>query len=87
MNDPKYWKKNVNPVSFKNPLEREISIDQFNPQNRIVTTVFAPLKTYTMPKYKADYFIKHITDAVINDRQMGYLTPEARIEVEKEVRI
>lgn len=83
--DPKKWKRNEEPKTFINPLNKIFSFDRLNDQNTVESYIFTPIGIYTYPTFLADFFITKIVDEIISDRGLGYLTPEERSEIAKEV--
>ena len=83
--DPTYQKPNVTLKSFYSPLKEDLTITYRDEQNNPVEYIIPSMEVSTYPTFLADNFIKHIIDAVINERELGYLTPEKRAELQKEV--
>lgn len=85
--NPQDWKRNEAPKSFYNPLKDDFVISYRDEANEPVKYTIPPQKISTYPTYLADYFIKHIVDAIINERELGFLTPDDRQKIEQEVNI
>lgn len=83
--DPESWTPDETPKSFQNPMTRPFQIVRFDEDNRPVAYEIAPLAIVTYPTYIADFLINHLTNAVINDRNLGYLTPEERAAITAEI--
>lgn len=87
MSDPQTWTRNDTPKSFYNPLNDAQSFEYRHENNTLETYSIPPLKTSTYPTYLADFLINQLLNALINDRNLGYLTPEKRAELRKEIEI
>lgn len=86
MDDPTNWKRNEVPKTFKNPLEKDFTVKYFNDKNETETYTIPPGES-TYPTYLAKYFIKHLLDELINQKHGGYITPEVRAELQKEIEL
>ncbi len=83
--DPTLYKRDETPKSFFNPLSFPVNVEYRDEKNNVLIIAIPPLKISEFPTYKADILIKHLVDAIINDRELGIVTPEDRKEIEKEV--
>lgn len=87
MGDPTTWTRNDVEKSFFNPVSRELVLEYRNDRDETVTYTLLPLRIATYPTYLADFMIKRLIDFVIEDRKMGYVTPEGRAEIRKEIEV
>lgn len=71
--------------SFFNPCSKSVFVYYKDDNNVAETIELMPLKMATYPAYKANVLIKHIADAVINERNLKYVTPDKRDEIIKEI--
>ena len=83
--NPRNWKPNLTPKTFTNPLTKTITIRFRDEANTTHTRDIAAFEVLTEPAYIADHFIKHIVDEIVLERESGYITPERRKELEREV--
>lgn len=83
--NPENWEKDITPIHLINPLKLPVEIEEFDDQNQKVKYTIPSMEIKTFPKYQADIIKKHLIDAIINTRKLGYLTPEKRQELEEEV--
>ena len=83
--DPTTWTKDETAKTFFSPLSKDLVIEYRNDDGTYQAYIIPMLSPSTYPTYLADHFIKHIVDAVINERGLGYITPEERAEIQKEV--
>lgn len=87
MSDPHTWTKDETPVHLINPLTSDISITLFDDDNKSSEKVIPSLEILTYPKWEAEIIKKHILDAVVNDRGLGFVTPENLTELLKEIEV
>lgn len=83
--NPENWQRNLTPKTFINPLGSSVEIHHLDDENIPHTYSIPPFKPVTYPSYLADFLILHLVDAVINERKLGYLTPEKRAEIAAEI--
>lgn len=85
--DPTTWKRDETPTHFSNPLKHTVTVELFNDENQKVAHEIPSIEIVTYPKWLADVLKKHLIDAIIDDRDMGYTTPEERAELMKEIEV
>ncbi len=83
--NPQKWQPNLIPKTIQNPLSIDFTCTARDDNNSIVTITIPALDAKSYPTYLADHIGKHLVDAIINERDMGYVTPEQRAELAKEV--
>ncbi len=78
--------RNDAPKSFTNPLTHEVIYEYFTePDNTREKIVVKPFTQTTLPTWLADIVIEHVIDAMINEQNLGLVTPEMREELRNEV--
>lgn len=77
--------KDETPTHFYNPLTKNLEVALRNEQNQEVIKVVPAGEISTEPKWLADILIKHLVDAIINDRKLGIVSPEKRLEIQQEI--
>lgn len=87
MTDPQNWKRDETPKSFSNPLGYDVTFAYQNDDNQTEHITLLAFQVSTYPKYLADWLIKHLLDAIIEDRNMGYVTPDDLRELRSEVEL
>lgn len=87
LDNPQEWVRDETPIYLFNPLDEDISVTKFIEDNTKVNYLIPALEMVTYPKYIADILKKHMVDAIINKRELGYLNNEQRREIEKEVEV
>lgn len=85
--NPTEWKRDETPKNVFNPLNDDVSVRYRNDKNEEKSIIVPFFKSTTYPTYLADHIIKHLVDAIIIDRKLGYVTPEKRAEIQKEVEV
>lgn len=85
MADSQDIKRNDSPKTFFNPLHKKLELEYRDDNNEIENITLAPLSALTYPTFKADFLIKHIIDALIDERELGYVTPGGRKLLQQEV--
>lgn len=85
--DPKDQKRDDTPTHLFNPLKDVVKIGIRNDENEQETVEIPSLEVSTYPKWLADVLKKHLVDAIMNSRGLGFLTPEDRKEIEDEVEV
>ncbi len=83
--DPTHWTKNTTPKSFFNPLNHNIEVDYRDEKNLVNKIIIPSLEISTHPTYLANVLIKHLIDTMINDRELGYMSPEELKKLEEEI--
>ncbi len=83
--DPTLYKIDDTPKSFFNPLDKDIQVE-YRHENNLVDLINIPsLKISTHPTYIANVLVKHLIDAIVNDRELGLQSPELLRKIEQEV--
>lgn len=85
--DPNTWQKDTTPTYLRNPLKHPLELEEFDDTNHKIKIIVPSLEISTFPKYRAEIVKKHLVDAIINDRKLGFVTPEKRAEIEQEVEV
>lgn len=87
MNDlsPSSWKPDETPTHIINPLTKSVTITFRNDENNPYELEVPSLEMSTYPKWQADIIIKKVVDAIINERELGIVTPESRSKLVEEV--
>lgn len=75
------------PTHIFNPLKNDLVLQEFNDLNEKITYTIPVVEISTYPKYLADILRKHLVDAIINERNLGYISPEERAEIQKETEV
>lgn len=76
---------NLTPKKICNVLERDFTFTYLNDNNDSESLTIPALDIVTLPSWLANLVAKHIADGVINDRELGYVTPEERAKIEEGV--
>jgi len=87
MSDPSLWTRNETSKSVFNPLTDDFIIEFRNDKNEIEIYTVPSMNMVTHPTYLADFLIKHLVDRIIEKRDLGYVSPEARAEIQKEIEV
>jgi len=87
MDDPTTWKRDETPKSFFSPLKDNFVIEYRDDDNKIIEYIIKPLEIMTYPTYLGNYLINKIVDAMINERKLGYISPEKRKELQKGIEV
>lgn len=66
--DANWAKRDETPVDFFNPLASDFTVEMFDEQNNAVSYTIPAQQLATYPKYIADFIIRHLTEAVMVDR-------------------
>ena len=80
-------KRDETPIHFFNPLKENVEIEIYDDQNHINLYILPALEISTYPKYLADILRKHLIDAIINERKIGMISSEKRLEIAKETEV
>lgn len=75
------------PTHLFNPLKNDLVLELFNDENIGTIYLARSLEVSTYPRYLADIVKKHLIDKIINDRGLGYVTPEQRKELLEEIEV
>lgn len=86
--NPLNWKPDITPTTLINPLKKDVIVDlRDDKNNKYQIKIDANMGIITLPKWQSDVVKKHLVDEVINVRELGYLSPEERSKIEKEVEV
>lgn len=85
--NPQEWTPDMTPVSIFNPLDDDVVVKYLNDKNQEQTVVLGSIQMSTHPKYLADLLTKRLVDAIINDRNLGFLTEEEKLEIVNETKV
>jgi hypothetical protein len=85
--NPTDWKPNESPLSIHNPLTHDFTCSYRNEDNSTATLTIPAMDIVTLPTWLAEYAIKHLIDEMINERNLGFVTPQQRKKLESEVRV
>jgi hypothetical protein len=75
----------LTPKSIFNPLPNDFSTIYKDDENVDHVYTVPSMQVTTFPTYLANHVITQLTDALINDRNLGYVTPEERRKIEEEI--
>lgn len=85
--NPEEWTADLTPTTIQNPLAHDFKHIYLTDDNSRTELSLPALDVVTLPKWLAERVIVHLTDAMINTRGLGFLTPEERLRLEEEIRI
>lgn len=86
MNDhPDTWVPDETPTYLFSPLKNNLTISLLDDSNKEITITVPSMEIVTVPKYREELVKRRIVDEIINERNVGYISPEQRLELEKEV--
>lgn len=80
-------KRNDTPVTLFNPLPVDFVDTYRDEDNKPIEYTIHSFESQIFPKYMADIFLKKMVEMIINDRKLGFVTPEDRKELEKDILI
>lgn len=83
--DPMTWQRNDTPKKVYNPLTKDLKMKYRDDSNAEHDLVIPFYTTVTLPTWLADVVIVQLVDFLINERDLGIMTPEKRKELEAEV--
>jgi len=83
--NPESWEPDETPKKIYNPLDKSFTSEYRNDKNEIETVTIPALDIISLPMWLALHTGKDLVDAIINDRSLGFLTPEERAKIEAEV--
>jgi hypothetical protein len=79
--------KDETPTHFYNPLSKNLEISLRDDKNQEIIKVIPAGEISTEPKWLADVLTKHLVDAIINERKLGLVSPEKRLEIQQETQV
>ena len=85
MQDVRDIKRDDTPVTLYNPLSKEFTTKWRNDSNVEQTLSIPPYEVNTFPAHQAVHVKKNLIDRIINERNLGFVNPEERAVLEKEV--
>ena len=85
MDDPITWKKDETPKTIYSPVHKNLELSYKDDDNKDHFYTIEPLSVSTHPTYRADIFIEDILTAYMDELNVGYLTPDEREILKKEI--
>lgn len=85
--NPINWTRDETPVHIFNPLTIDVIVPIRDENNVQSDKIVPSLEITTYPRWLAEIVKKHVVDAVINDRELGYQTPEDLAKIQAEVEV
>ena len=85
--DPTNQQRDNTPTHFFNPLKDTVKVGVRDDKNVEQMIEIPSMAISTHPKWLADVLVKHLVDAIINERKLGIISPEKWAELQEETEV